>query len=231
MRIIEARIKDQRFLELIRRALNAGYMEFSRYNHSLIGTPQGSIISPILSNIYMNELDRFVDLLSKEFNKGKAPTRNPVYLNLQYQKKVAKSVEEKRRLHRLLLNTPSKTHIDTKFKKLVYIRYADDWIIGIRGSKEECRMILGRVKDFLSTDLRLNLSETKTLITNIRKNAALFLGTEIARARIDTYAKRRRSFVSRNDKTLRLTAPMGRILKKLENSGFMQKDHASPKWK
>lgn len=231
MELIEARIRDQRFLELIRRALNAGYMEFSRYNHSLIGTPQGSIISPILSNIYMNELDRFADQLSKEFNKGKSPTRNPVYLNLQYRKKIAKSVEEKRRLHRLLLNTPSKSHIDLKFKKLVYVRYADDWIIGVRGSKEECRMILGRVKDFLSTNLQLNLSETKTLITNIRKNAALFLGTEVARARIDTYAKRRRSFISRNDKTLRLTAPMGRILKKLESSGFLQEGKASPKWK
>ena len=126
MEIIGTRIKDPRFLELIRKALKAGYMEFTRYNHSLVGTPQGSIISPILSNIYMNELDKFADHLAEEFNRGKSPTRNPVYLNLQYQKKIAKSVKEKRRLHRLLLITPSKTTIDSKFKKLVYVRYADD---------------------------------------------------------------------------------------------------------
>jgi retron-type reverse transcriptase len=78
MKIIGKRIKDNRFLELIRKALNAGYMEFTRYSHSLVGTPQGSIISPILSNIYMDLLDKFVENLAKEFNIGDKASRNPL---------------------------------------------------------------------------------------------------------------------------------------------------------
>lgn len=126
MEILGAKIKDQRFLELIRKSLNAGYMEFTKYNHSVVGTPQGSIISPILSNIYMDQLDQFMDKLAGEFNIGKAPTRNPVYQSLQYRKRIAATIEEKRIIHKQMMLTPSKLDIDSKFKRLVYVRYADD---------------------------------------------------------------------------------------------------------
>lgn len=130
MEIIGTKIKDQRFLELIRKALNAGYMEFTKYNHSVVGTPRagggGSIISPILSNIYLDKLDKYMEELMGDFNIGNAPTRNPVYQSLQYRKRIATTTEEKRRIHKLLLQTPSKLNIDPNFKRLIYVRYADD---------------------------------------------------------------------------------------------------------
>ena|ERR1700683_7201 len=78
--ILRNKIKDERFIRLIIKSLKAGYFEFKEYQQSLIGTPQGSIISPILCNIYMDLFDKFIDKLSEEFNVGtKAIIRgNPV---------------------------------------------------------------------------------------------------------------------------------------------------------
>lgn len=126
MSILSERIKDQRFLDLIRKALKAGYMEFRRYSHSVAGTPQGSIISPILANIYLDKLDTFVNSLKEDFDIGSKATVNPVYKSLGMRKYRAKTIEEKRSIHKELLKIPSKLLIDPNFKKLEYIRYADD---------------------------------------------------------------------------------------------------------
>lgn len=126
MNILNDRIKDQRFLDLIRKALKAGYMEFISYSHSIAGTPQGSIVSPILANIFLNKLDEFIDKLKGEFDVGSKATINPLYKRLSRKKERAKSVEERLALHKMILKTPSKLEIDPKFKKLEYVRYADD---------------------------------------------------------------------------------------------------------
>lgn len=126
MKILEVRIKDTRFLDLIRKALNAGYMEFRTYSHTIAGTPQGSIISPILANIYLDKLDRFIDELKEEFDIGVKATINPLYKKLSQKKSRTKSLEEKLAIHKILRRIPSKMDIDPNFKKLEYIRYADD---------------------------------------------------------------------------------------------------------
>lgn len=126
MSILAERIKDQRFLGLIRKALKAGYMEFRKYSHSVAGTPQGSIISPILANIYLDKLDTFVASLKENFDIGVKATINPMYRTLSKYKERAKSQEDKLRLHKELLKTSSKLDIDPYFKKLEYVRYADD---------------------------------------------------------------------------------------------------------
>jgi len=126
MNILGEKIKDTRFLNIIQKALKAGYMEFRTYSHSLVGTPQGSIISPILSNIYLHKLDEFILKLKSEFEIGIKATRNPVYHRLSRKKDRAKTIEEKRLIHKELLKIPSKLDIDPNFKKLEYIRYADD---------------------------------------------------------------------------------------------------------
>ena len=86
MKIIEQKIKDRRFTDLIRKALKAGYMEFRFFKHSITGTPEGSIISPILSNIYLNELDKLVVRLKLDLDTGSKPKINPVYNRLRYLK-------------------------------------------------------------------------------------------------------------------------------------------------
>lgn len=126
MNILEERIKDGRFLDLIRKALNAGYVENGTMKASLIGTPQGSIISPILSNIYMDKFDKFVENLATQFDRGKKRKLNPAYVTLQNKKRWTKSVEEKQRLHKLMLQTPSILIADPDFRRLFYVRYADD---------------------------------------------------------------------------------------------------------
>lgn len=126
MNLLNERIKDPRFLDLIRKALKAGYMEFRTYSHSIAGTPQGSIVSPLLANIFLHELDEYIAKLKKEFDVGTKATINPLYKKLSNKKDRSKSVREKLAIHKLLRMVPSKLEIDPKFKKLEYVRYADD---------------------------------------------------------------------------------------------------------
>lgn len=126
MTILSERIKDQRFLDLIKKALKAGYMEFSHYSHSIAGTPQGSIISPILANIYLDKLDKFTAELKRDFDVGLKATINPLYKRLASRKEKAKTIEEKISIQKILTLIPSKLDIDPKFEKLEYVRYADD---------------------------------------------------------------------------------------------------------
>ena len=126
MSVLSERIKDTRFLDLIRKALNAGYMEFRTYSHSVAGTPQGSIISPILANIFLDKLDKFILELKEEFDVGSKETIHPTYKKLSLKKERAKSVTEKLAMQKIIRLIPSKLEIDPKFKKMEYIRYADD---------------------------------------------------------------------------------------------------------
>jgi group II intron reverse transcriptase/maturase len=229
MSILAERIKDQRFLGIIRKALKAGYMEFRKYSHSVAGTPQGSIISPILANIYLSKLDAFVANLKEEFDVGKKATIDPVYKRLARFKERAKSVEEKLRLHKLILKTPSKLNIDPNFKKLEYIRYADDWIIGVRGSREDCASLMEKIRIFLKNELKLELSETKTKITNASKEVAEFLSVRIRRSNHITFSNKK-NVLTRNVRNLRLTAPIDRVTKKLTVNGFMKNNSPYPKF-
>lgn len=128
-----------------------------------------------------------------------------------------------------MLTLPSKDPSDPNFRRLTYVRYADDWIIGIRGSKRECVEILEKVKVYLSSELKLTLSLEKTVITNASYEAALFLGTRLKRAS-HTSHHRSRGPIRRNSREIRLEAPKDRIQRKLHEAGFLKGGKPNPRF-
>lgn len=190
--IMRERITDERFLRLIRKFLKAGYMEEWHYNKTYSGTPQGGIISPILANIYLDKFDKYMNEYAENFRKGDTRSRNKEICKLNqrvsYLKRRLKEVEdaEKRtsmitELHekqRMILTMPSGNDMDKEFRRLKYVRYADDFLIGIIGTKEECETIKADITQYMKETLNLEMSQEKTLITNAQDHAK-FLGYEI----------------------------------------------------
>lgn len=178
----------------------------------------------------MNELDKKVEEIRMRFSKGDKARGNPLWISYNNKKRrAAKTPTEKLKWQKLLLKVPSKDPNDPNFKKLVYVRYADDWIIGVRGSRDDCVMILNEIKDFLKDNLDLELSEKKTLITNAKKGKALFLGTKIFRSRHQTYTKTA-GFARRIGREMRLEAPLDRIIKKLTEAKFIRNNESAPRF-
>ncbi len=192
VRILRRRIKDEYFISLIWKFLKAGYMEDWVYHNTYSGTPQGSLISPILANIYLNELDVFMAKYAESFNCGKGRKINPAYkmpLNVRRGKQEwlkrnsAKISEEKRQkvmaeireLNNYLSTVPYSDPMDTGYKRVVYVRYADDFLIGVIGSKEDAKQVKTDVGEFIKEQLHLEMSPEKTLITH-GNDFARFLG-------------------------------------------------------
>ncbi len=195
--ILKKRIKDEQFIALIWKFLKAGYMEYRSFQKTYSGTPQGSVISPILSNIYLNELDRYMEEFSRKFNRGEKRRYNDEYRYYQssyrwykvqkYSKaewdalsdeERTSTISKARELDRKVKSMSSVDEMDPGFKRLSYVRYADDFLCGVVGSKKDAETIKGSIAQFLKEKLSLELSDKKTLITNARDKAK-FLGYEI----------------------------------------------------
>ena len=183
IQILSEKIRDNRFLRLLRNMLKAGYLEDWVWNATLSGAPQGGVLSPLLSNIYLHRLDAFVEeILMPEYNRGVERVKNPAYRKVQ--KALTRARErgdrvEARSLRQRLRGLPSKDPRDPGYRRLRYCRYADDHLLGFTGPKAEAEEIKQRLGQFLRDELRLELSEEKTLITHARTSAARFLNYEI----------------------------------------------------
>ncbi len=193
--ILAEKIHDNRFLGLVRSLLKAGYLEEWRYHDTLSGSPQGGIVSPILANIYLDKLDRFVEgVLCPAYNRGELRRINPPYRRLRNQRQRLKKrgrSEEARALFRQMQQLPTVDPADPDYRRLRYVRYADDTLLGFVGPKHEAEEIKRRLKEFLLQELKLDLSEDKTLITHATSQAARFLGYEIAVLNDDVRRDRR----------------------------------------
>jgi group II intron reverse transcriptase/maturase len=190
--ILQERISDERFIRLIRKFLNAGYIEDWVYHKTYSGTPQGGIVSPILANIYLDRLDKYVKEYIKRFDLGEGRTPNRERSQLEYDKRIAtqmlkaeddatdrkligrriKEIDRKRAL------IPSCDEMDSDYRRLKYVRYADDFLIGVIGSLDDCKQIKQDISNFLNEKLQLTLSDEKTLITHSEKPAR-FLSFDI----------------------------------------------------
>lgn len=209
--ILRERISDERFLRLIRKFLNAGYVEDWKYNKTYSGTPQGGIISPMLANIYLDKFDKYIKEYAAKFRKGDRRSINPEYWRLNnkknwLKKKLQKTSDEQIRksylyeiaqLSKQMLSTPHKDAMDADFRRLQYVRYADDFLISVIGSKSECETIKADITQFMREQLKLELSDEKTLITHAQDKAK-FLGYEIFIRKSDA-VKRNRDGVLKRD--------------------------------
>ncbi len=177
------KIHDNRLLRLIGQMLQAGYLEDWVWGATLSGAPQGGVVSPCLSNIYLDRLDRFVEtVLIPGYTRGVLRARNPEYRRVQNALARARRRGDHaavRALRKQQHSLPSQDPHDPGYRRLRYARYADDILLGFTGPKAEAEEIKHRLAQFLRDELKLELSETKTLITHARTSAARFLGYEI----------------------------------------------------
>jgi hypothetical protein len=195
VKILEKKIDDVKFLQIIRRMLSAGYMENWKFHRTYSGAPQGSIVSPILANIYLHELDEFVNCL--DYQRGKKRSQTSAYRHIVYQKNrlrkqikgmvseganaqsidsVHKELDELGKVQRSI---PRNDPVDPDFRRLWYCRYADDFLIGLIGPKQEAEAIKNKVETFLTNELHLELSAEKTGIKHAKTEGTTFLGYHI----------------------------------------------------
>jgi group II intron reverse transcriptase/maturase len=239
VRLLQKKIADGRFLNLIWKALRTGYLWLKERKDSIIGTPQGSIISPILANVYLHELDCFVAQLIEKYQQGEEHRPNPDYLAVQRQRRswLKKTGDPQhprvRELTRQMRSLPSKDPQDPNYIRVRYLRYADDWIIGVTGPKSLTVQIRDEVHQFLKEQLKLELSLEKTRITHAKTEEATFLGVRLlighgqtTQARVvhqrrpGTRVFRRRS----TGWTPTLKAPTRKLVERLCQKGFCEAD-------
>ena len=240
--ILRRKIQDERFLNLIWKLLRAGYEEEGVLKPSNKGCPEGGVVSPVLANIYLHELDVFVQKLIDQHNVGQRRP-NKKYESLRgkrdrlrfYRGTDGKSrprpkseipMHEIRRLTKEMKQVPSKEPMDENYKRLTYVRYADDWIIGIIGSKSFAETIRNRITVFLLKHLKLTLSSEKTHISHLSQEGANFLGYYIKCGQTGTYSGRAiaKDLFGGSKRTTgwqpRLFVPMDKVVKCLSEKNF-----------
>ncbi len=183
LKMLEEKIHDGRFIKLMKKLLEAGYMEDWTFNRTLSGVPQGGIVSPVLSNILLNKLDTFVEtVLIPKYTRGGKRSVNPEYhrlITLSWYHRKKGNVEKAEELRNQAQTLPSVRTNDPDYRRLNYVRYADDMLLGLVGPRSEAEEIKQQLGEFLREELKLELSEEKTLITHARSEAARFLGYEV----------------------------------------------------
>jgi group II intron reverse transcriptase/maturase len=181
--ILREKIHDNRFLRLIANLLRAGYLDDWTYGRTLSGSPQGGVCSPILANIYLDRLDRFVDdVLIPQSTRGTQRRRNPAYTRLKRRRADANAdgdADRARALRRQMRGLPTCDPQDPAYRRLRYVRYADDFLLGFAGPRGEAEAIKRRLGEYLRDTLKLELADAKTLITHGRTGAARFLGYDL----------------------------------------------------
>lgn len=195
--LLRKRIDDDKLIYLIRRMLKAGFIEDWKHNPTNSGTPQGGVVSPLLANIYLHELDEFMVAMQAGFDKGKQRSAPPEYWRL-----TGRIQHRWRRIHRAQAEgrsadpaidadmrdietahterdkLPARDPFDPNFRRLRYCRYADDFLIGIIGSKQDACEVMEQVRDFLASRLKLRMSEEKSKIVKAT-DGARFLGYDV----------------------------------------------------
>jgi group II intron reverse transcriptase/maturase len=255
-KLLNKEVKDPNMIGLYWKMVNAGYVNsgHKEITHSITGVPQGNVISPLLSNIYLHEFDKFMESIKSEYTKkGVVSKTRDEYNEIAYKEtkalntlkklllektrikidtelaicrnKIRKVKVELKQYTAMKRNTPSKEKILTR---VYYVRYADDWLVGVTGSKKTALEIKERISKYLKEQLKLDLNEIKTKVTHMTRSRAFFLGVEIKTTDL-RYARSLRSKYMRNGKTftrlpstgrVKMYAPIKKLIEKLKQNGF-----------
>lgn len=239
--ILRKRIADERFLRLMWKFLKVGYIEDWKYNNTYSGTPQGGIVSPVLANIYLDQFDKYMKEYAQIFDKGKKrKVRNEynslnvrtVNLRKKWREETDKTVKsrqlaELRKLQNEKLAMSCGEEMDENYRRLRYVRYADDFLVGVIGSKEESEKIKTDIAAFMHERLKLELSAEKTLITHAQEDAK-FLGFHITVRSLNVRKRNRKGSLKRDFKgKVMLKLSSEKVKEKLQSLGvvrFRQKD-------
>lgn len=232
--LLRRRIDDEAFISLMWKFLKAGYMEQWQYHKTYCGTPQGSGISPLLANIYLDELDRFMEEYKSRFDVGSSTKRQRSHEYHAAKYKVEKYKQDSAKiwdslgdaerrfraqtlkvLQREMRSIPAAVAKDSGYRVIQYVRYADDFIIGVIGSKEDAQRIKSDVKEFLADTLKLTMSDEKTKITHTGDRAR-FLGYDITVSREQKAIKKKDGLTQRcHSYVVRLLVPREKWVAKL----------------
>lgn len=236
--LLRRKIADDRFINLIWKALRSGYLWKKVQRNTLFGTPQGSVCSPILANIYLHELDVFIEGLRQKYEKGKDRRMSLEYKRLinrknsLFKKSGGVVTDEMKDVIKQLRQTPSVELNDPDYVRIKYIRYADDWIVGVTGPRSLADTVKNEIQVFLKDVLKLELSEEKTVITHPKTEEAFFLGTRLMIGKPGSEPKISTT-KSRSGKPYRrrgtgwtpvMKAPVAKLVAKLHREGFCHKN-------
>lgn len=220
IKILKTKIEDQAFIDLIYKYLRVGYGESpDKIVKMCVGTSQGGVLFPVLANIYMTPFDKWVerDLIPK-YNKGKRRKANPTYTKTIRSENVTDH------------SIPSLYARDRNFVRVHYVRYVDDFIVGLNGPKIYCKQIVEECKTFLFEQLRLTLNIEKTKITHSQIDSAIFLGYRVYKTKLSKMkiAYNLKGQLPRRTTNIILDGPIDRIVGKLTERGFIKKRDGSP---
>lgn len=228
MKRVEKVIKCDTTLQLIRRSLSAGHIDPKTGERMTpeVGTPQGSILSPLLCNIVLHTVDKGIENKIREFRMGDKRRPNPEYVKLNSSRRYIRDLKGRKAILKKMRTLSTVDTMDPNFKRAIYVRYADDFVIMMTGHKKEAVKLREWVAYMLKTECGLTLNMEKTVISNTVTDSFQFLGADCRRARMTrNHVIKHGTRTIRATTRLRVNADLSKIYRKLIANGLAVRDH------